>query len=70
MAEIASRQQLRMSFLRWALVCVPLCLLLGFLAAGVVPAMRDRADSRQGDLQQIESKITVTTTNLIGITMM
>lgn len=29
---LASREQLRASLLRWALVCVPLCLLLGFLA--------------------------------------
>ena len=32
---LASRQQLRASFLRWALFCVPLCLLLGFLAGRV-----------------------------------
>jgi tryptophan-rich sensory protein len=36
-AEIASRQQLRMSFLRWALVCVPAVLLLGFLSGRSVP---------------------------------
>lgn len=29
---LASREQLRASFIRWALVCVPLCLLLGFLS--------------------------------------
>lgn len=34
---IASKGQLRMSFLRWAVVTVPLLLLLGFLAARVVP---------------------------------
>jgi translocator protein len=29
---LASREQLRASLMRWALVCVPLCVLLGFLA--------------------------------------
>lgn len=33
MRGIASRQQLRASFLRWTLVCVPACLLLGSLSA-------------------------------------
>lgn len=28
---LASREQLRASLIRWALVCVPLCVLLGFL---------------------------------------
>jgi len=32
---LASREQLRASFIRWALVCVPLCLLLGFLVGRV-----------------------------------
>ena len=32
MSEVASRAQLRMSLLRWALVCVPAILLLGFLS--------------------------------------
>ena len=32
---LASREQLRASFIRWALVCVPLCVLLGFLAGRV-----------------------------------
>ncbi len=32
MGEIASRDQLRMSFLRWALVTVPLIVFLGFLS--------------------------------------
>lgn len=32
---LASREQLRASFMRWALVCVPLCLLLGFLSGRV-----------------------------------
>jgi tryptophan-rich sensory protein len=35
---IASRDQLRMSFLRWAIVTVPLLLLLGFAAGRAVPA--------------------------------
>lgn len=35
MGEIASRGQLRMAFLRWALVTVPLVLLLGF-ASGIL----------------------------------
>ena len=43
MAEIASRQQLRMSFLRWALVCVPAVLLLGFLSGRSVPVGNDSA---------------------------
>jgi len=34
MSEIASRGQLRMSFVRWALVTVPAVILLGFLSAG------------------------------------
>ena len=32
MGMIASKGQLRMSFVRWALVCVPLIVLLGFLS--------------------------------------
>lgn len=32
---LASREQLRASFIRWSLVCVPLCLLLGFMAGRV-----------------------------------
>lgn len=32
MNEIASREQLRMSFLRWALVIIPLIMLLGFVS--------------------------------------
>jgi len=35
MTELASRAQLRASFLRWALFLVPLVLLLGFLAGAV-----------------------------------
>lgn len=38
MSEIASRGQLRMSFLRWAAVTVPAILLLGFLSGRLVPA--------------------------------
>ena len=37
MGEIASRGQLRMSFLRWALVTVPGVVLLGFLSGRSVP---------------------------------
>lgn len=32
---LASREQLRASLIRWTLVCVPLCLLLGFMAGRV-----------------------------------
>jgi len=35
--EIASKQQLRMAFLRWAVVTVPFILLLGFTSARLVP---------------------------------
>ena len=38
MSGIASRGQLRMSLLRWAVVIVPLILLLGFASGRVVPA--------------------------------
>ncbi|WP_066547611.1 MULTISPECIES: TspO/MBR family protein [unclassified Sphingomonas] len=38
MSEIASKGQLRMSFLRWAMVTVPLVLLLGLIAGRLVPA--------------------------------
>ncbi len=37
MGGIASRGQLRMSFLRWAMVTVPLILLLGFASGSTVP---------------------------------
>ena len=37
MGGIASKNQLRMSFLRWAIVTVPLILLLGFAAGRSVP---------------------------------
>lgn len=38
MGSIASRGQLRMSFVRWAAVIVPLVLLLGFLSGRAVPS--------------------------------
>ncbi|MCM8731956.1 TspO/MBR family protein [Hephaestia sp. GCM10023244] len=38
MTEIASRAQLRLSFLRWAVVTVPLILFLGFFSGRLVPA--------------------------------
>ncbi len=38
MSGIASKGQLRMSFLRWAIVTVPLILLLGFASGRAVPA--------------------------------
>lgn len=37
MREIASKQQLRLSFVRWAVVTVPFILLLGFTSARSVP---------------------------------
>lgn len=39
--ELASRQQLRLAFLRWAAVTVPLILLLGFTAARLAPSGSD-----------------------------
>lgn len=41
MSEIASKGQLRMSFLRWAVVTVPLILLLGFASGRMVPSGSD-----------------------------
>lgn len=38
MREIATKQQLRMAYLRWAVVTVPFVLLLGFTAARLAPA--------------------------------
>lgn len=38
MREIASKQQLRLAFLRWAVVTVPFILLLGFTAARLAPS--------------------------------
>lgn len=38
MREIASRGQLRLAFLRWAVVTVPFILLLGFTSARLVPS--------------------------------
>ena len=43
MTEIASKGQLRWSFVRWAAVAVPGVLLLGFLAGGLVASGRDNA---------------------------
>ena len=43
MGGIASRGQLRMSFLRWAVVTVPAVLLLGFASGRMVPAGDDNA---------------------------
>ncbi|MBY0521010.1 MAG: tryptophan-rich sensory protein [Sphingomonas sp.] len=37
MRELASKEQLRLAFLRWAVVTVPFVLLLGFLSARSVP---------------------------------
>jgi translocator protein len=42
-SEIASRGQLRMSFLRWAMVTVPLILLLGFASGRLVPSGDENA---------------------------
>jgi len=36
--EIASRSQLRLAFLRWAMVTIPFMLLLGFASARIAPA--------------------------------
>jgi len=41
LSEIASKQQLRLAFLRWAIVTVPLILLLGFVSARIAPAGDD-----------------------------
>jgi tryptophan-rich sensory protein len=38
MSEIASRGQLRLAYLRWAMVTVPFILLLGFISARFYPA--------------------------------
>jgi tryptophan-rich sensory protein len=43
LSEIASKGQLRMSFVRWALICVPLILLLGFASGRSVPAGNENA---------------------------
>lgn len=43
MSEIASAGQLRMSFLRWAMVTVPATLLLGFLSSSLAPAGSENA---------------------------
>ena len=39
--EIASKQQLRLAFMRWAVVTVPFILLLGFTSARFVPSGSD-----------------------------
>jgi tryptophan-rich sensory protein len=36
--EIASKQQLRLAFMRWAVVTVPFILLLGFTSARIAPS--------------------------------
>lgn len=41
MSELASKEQLRWSFLRWAAVTVPLILLLGFVSGRLVPSGSD-----------------------------
>jgi tryptophan-rich sensory protein len=41
--EIASKQQLRLAFMRWAVVTVPFILLLGFTSARLVPSGADSA---------------------------
>ncbi|MDB5707560.1 MAG: CrtK protein [Sphingomonas bacterium] len=38
MREIASKQQLRLAFMRWAVVTVPFILLLGFTSARIAPS--------------------------------
>lgn len=43
MGGIASKNQLRISFLRWAIVTVPLILLLGFAAGRSVPVGNENA---------------------------
>lgn len=43
MGGIASKAQLRMSFARWALLCVPLIVLLGFLSGRSVASGDDNA---------------------------
>src|SRR3546814_4925055 len=49
MTEIASRAQLRLSFLRWAVVTVPLVLFLGFLSGRLVP----RSEEHTSELQSL-----------------
>lgn len=43
MSELASKGQLRWSFARWAIVAVPLVVLLGFLSGRSVPAGAENA---------------------------
>jgi len=42
-SEIASKDQLRISFLRWAVVTVPFVLLLGFASGRLVPSGNDNS---------------------------
>ena len=42
-SELASRRQLRWSFARWAIVCVPLVLLIGFASGLTTPSGGDNA---------------------------
>ena len=41
--EIATKQQLRWAFLRWAVVTVPLIILLGFVSSRIAPSGDDSA---------------------------
>jgi tryptophan-rich sensory protein len=43
LSEIASKGQLRLAYLRWAFVTVPLILLLGFLSASLAPSGAENA---------------------------
>lgn len=43
MTELASRSQLRLSFLRWAMLTVPLTLLLGFMSTHIADPANDNA---------------------------
>ncbi|MBA17850.1 MAG: tryptophan-rich sensory protein [Sphingomonas sp.] len=47
MMEIASKGQLRLAYLRWAVVTVPFILLLGFASARLVPSGSENAWYRQ-----------------------
>lgn len=43
LSELASRSQLRLSFLRWALLTVPLTMLLGFMSTRIADPANDNA---------------------------
>lgn len=43
MSELASRSQLRLSFLRWAMLTVPLTVLLGFMSTRIADPANDNA---------------------------